>query len=99
MKSRLLTAIRSRAHPEVVGNGARRLRRFNLGTPLRSGNFDISPIQTPKRAEARAPTDNFGMHGAASQFFEKLRDRVKAPNSKLQAPKKDQPPSSKTDLH
>src|SRR5437879_1893087 len=35
----------------------------------------------------------------ASQFFEKLRDRVKAPNSKLQAPKKHEPPSSKTDLH
>src|SRR5580765_3182626 len=50
-------------HPEVAGNGARRLRRFNLSTPLRPGNFNIFPIQTLKRAEARAPNDNFWMHG------------------------------------
>src|SRR6266545_3062331 len=52
-------------HPEVVGHGARRSRRFNLSTPLRSGNFSVFPIPTPKRAEARAPTNtnNLGMHG------------------------------------
>src|SRR5881628_1789221 len=50
-------------HTEVIGNGARRLPCFNLSTPLRPGNFNIFPIQTPKRAEARAPNDNFGMHG------------------------------------
>jgi len=52
-------------HPEVVGNGARRLRRFNVSTPLRSGNLGVFPIQTPKRAEARAPsnTNNMGMRG------------------------------------
>jgi hypothetical protein len=52
-------------HPEVVANGARRLRRFNFSTPLRSGNFSVFPAQTPKRAEARAPTNtnNLRMQG------------------------------------
>jgi len=56
---------RRRAHPEVVGNGARRLRRFNPSTPLGSGNFSIVPIQTPKRAEARAPTNNLETRGTS----------------------------------
>jgi hypothetical protein len=40
------------AHPEVVGDGARRLRRFNLSTSLLVGIFSVFPIQTPNRAAA-----------------------------------------------
>jgi hypothetical protein len=60
-------------HPEVVGDGARRLRRFYLSRPLRSENFIVFPIQTPKRAEARAPNyvNNLGMHGRAHGVFKK----------------------------
>jgi hypothetical protein len=53
-------------HPEVVRNGAPRLRRFNLRTALRLGNFSVFPIQTPKRVKARAPTNKLGMHGAGT---------------------------------
>ena len=51
-------------YPEVVGHGARRLRRFNLITPPDIGCRGVFPIQTPKRAEARSPTNtnNLGMH-------------------------------------
>src|SRR5882672_1467717 len=67
-KSNLHLRLAWRAVIEVVGNGARRLRRFNLSTPVRSGNSSVFPVQTPKRAEARAPTNtnNTGMHGFAS---------------------------------
>src|SRR3989442_9103210 len=53
-------------HPEVVGTGARRLRRFNLSTPHRHrmpGPFS-HPDAEAGWAEARAPTNtnNMGMH-------------------------------------
>src|SRR5438132_4616209 len=47
-------AVRRGQCQEVVGK-TRRLRRFNLSTPMRSVNSSVFAIQTPKRAEARAP--------------------------------------------
>src|SRR5439155_24655907 len=41
-----------RAHPEVVGNGARPSRRLNWCAPTRSWNLSVCPIQTLKPAEA-----------------------------------------------
>src|SRR6267143_1521008 len=55
---KILASGQRAVHPEVVGNGPRHLRRFNLSTPLRSENFSVFPIQTPKRAEARAPNEH-----------------------------------------
>src|SRR5580765_5804699 len=37
-------------NPEIVGSGARRLRRFNLTTRRRSGNSGVFPVQKPKRS-------------------------------------------------
>src|SRR6266404_538489 len=34
--------------------------------PLRLGKFSVFAIQTPKRSEARAPDNNFGMHAPPS---------------------------------
>jgi hypothetical protein len=56
-------------HPEVVGDGARRLRRFTF-TWLKA--LAIPPQRlsvTLKRTEVRAPcmTHNFGMHRACGQ--------------------------------
>src|SRR6266516_865746 len=43
-------------HPEVVGNGARRLRRFNLGTPLRYRS-GLKPAEAHGYHRSLAPRD------------------------------------------
>jgi hypothetical protein len=65
-------------HPEGVCNGARRLRRFNLSTPLRSWIFSVLPIRTLSRAEARAPTNtnNMGTHDVLAVLARALRIRA-----------------------
>src|SRR6266403_699834 len=55
MPSHFCAFLMKAVYPEVVGNGARRLRRFNLSTPLRSWNFSVFPAQTRKRAEPCPP--------------------------------------------
>jgi len=82
MKRVYSTRSRSTVHPEVVGNGARRLRAF---TPLQLKHAtpasDVGAFFPSRRrsglkpAEARAPTNtnNMGMHGppnSLSQYWE-----------------------------
>jgi hypothetical protein len=43
-------------HPYVVGNGARRLRRFDVVGQAASAKLRIVSTLTPKRPEGRAPT-------------------------------------------
>jgi len=47
-------------HPEVVGNGARRLRRFNLCTPLWSGNFIFFPSRRRSGLKPALPPTTSG---------------------------------------
>jgi len=70
-----LSATTHRVHPKVVGNGARRLRRFNLSTPLRSENFSVFPILTPKRAEARAPNEHQQLGDARPPIAAKVNEQ------------------------
>ena len=61
-----LNAFLATVHPEVVGSGARRSRRFSRRTPVGPEDFSVFSAATLTGAKARAPngSKNFGMHGS-----------------------------------